>query len=145
MASARLVADPNHAAWVKAHWGADYLHHQNVFYRELLMAGLTTSRKLTGDRQWGDDRACDSYSAFRLVDAGGLPQCWARRHCHPAGRLEALESSRAAWVDQPTPPGVDGVGLRIASFRLVASGHSDDVRIIGACLPPAAPISTVTV
>ena len=45
-AAGDLVADPNHAAWVKRHWGEDYLHRQNLFYRALLIAGLTSHRKL---------------------------------------------------------------------------------------------------
>ena len=28
-----LVADPNHATWVKAYWGDDYLQRENLFYR----------------------------------------------------------------------------------------------------------------
>jgi hypothetical protein len=48
-AAAALVADPNHATWVKNHWGDDYLHHQNLFYRMLLISGLTSYQKLLGD------------------------------------------------------------------------------------------------
>ena len=63
VASARLIADPNHAAWVREHWGPEYLHRQNVFYRELLMAGLASNRKLTGDRQW-DALLLDQANSF---------------------------------------------------------------------------------
>ncbi len=48
-AATELVIDPNHASWVKAHWGDDYLHEENVFYRTLVIAGLTSHYKLTGD------------------------------------------------------------------------------------------------
>jgi hypothetical protein len=44
-----LVADPNHAAWVKSHWGDDYLKHENLFYRMLLISGLTSYQKLSGN------------------------------------------------------------------------------------------------
>jgi hypothetical protein len=47
-AAAALVADPGHAAWVKEHWGQDYLHRENVFYRMLLIGGLTSYHKLLG-------------------------------------------------------------------------------------------------
>ena len=49
IASSELVIDPGHAAWVKKHWGEDYLHRENVFYRMLLIAALTTRDKLLHD------------------------------------------------------------------------------------------------
>ena len=51
-AAAALVADPSHAAWVKRHWGDDYLHQENLFYRALLIAGLTSHRKLLGSDRY---------------------------------------------------------------------------------------------
>ncbi len=47
-AAAQLVADPGHASWVKIHWGQDYLHRENVFYRMLLISALTSYEKLLG-------------------------------------------------------------------------------------------------
>lgn len=51
-ASAALVSDPNHAGWVKKHWGDDYLSQENLFYRMLLISGLTSYQKLTGNDQY---------------------------------------------------------------------------------------------
>ncbi|MBN2182445.1 MAG: hypothetical protein JW715_11075 [Sedimentisphaerales bacterium] len=51
-AAAALVADPNHANWVKQHWGDDYLEKENLFYRMLLISGLTSYQKLTGDGKY---------------------------------------------------------------------------------------------
>jgi len=53
-AAAALIADPNHAAWVKEHWGDDYLTKENLFYRMLLISGLTSYQKLSGDRKYED-------------------------------------------------------------------------------------------
>jgi hypothetical protein len=50
-ASAALVVDPNHAGWVRKHWGDDYLSRENLFYRMLLISGLTSYQKLTGNEQ----------------------------------------------------------------------------------------------
>lgn len=50
--AAALIADPNHAAWVKQHWGEDYLRRQNLFYRELLIAGLASYQKLTAGKKY---------------------------------------------------------------------------------------------
>jgi hypothetical protein len=49
IAASELVIDPKHATWVKKHWGEDYLHRENVFYRMLVMAALTTREKLLHD------------------------------------------------------------------------------------------------
>jgi hypothetical protein len=49
VASSELVIDPKHASWVKTHWGDDYLHRENVFYRMLVIAALTSREKLLHD------------------------------------------------------------------------------------------------
>jgi len=51
-AAAALVADPDHAGWVKQHWGEDYLEHENLFYRMLLISALTSYQKLLGDTRY---------------------------------------------------------------------------------------------
>ena len=48
-AAMRLVLDPANAAWVRAKWGDDYLRRENVFYRMLLIMGLTSHARLTND------------------------------------------------------------------------------------------------
>ena len=42
-----LLMDPVHHTWVKTHWGDNYMHTQNVFFRSLIIAGLTSYEKLT--------------------------------------------------------------------------------------------------
>ncbi len=51
-AAAALVADPNHAGWVKEHWGDDYLKKENLFYRMLLISALTSYQKLLDDTRY---------------------------------------------------------------------------------------------
>ena len=51
-AAIKLILDPDNATWVKAHWGDDYLARENVFYRMLLIAGLTSYQALSGDDQY---------------------------------------------------------------------------------------------
>ncbi|HET7843939.1 MAG TPA: hypothetical protein VFL14_07300 [Xanthomonadales bacterium] len=48
-AVAALVADPGHADWVRRHWGDAYLERNNLFYRMLLVAGLDSYERLSGD------------------------------------------------------------------------------------------------
>lgn len=49
VAASDLVVDPKHATWVQKHWGTNYLHHENVFYRMLVIAALTSREKLIHD------------------------------------------------------------------------------------------------
>lgn len=42
-----LIMDPGHHTWVRTHWGDDYLHDENVFFRSLLISGLTSYEVLT--------------------------------------------------------------------------------------------------
>ena len=51
-ALARLIVDPAQADWVRRHWGDGYLHDQNLFYRMLLIAGLDSYERLSGDLQF---------------------------------------------------------------------------------------------
>ncbi|MCU0675206.1 MAG: hypothetical protein MUE69_20735 [Myxococcota bacterium] len=46
-----LILDPSHHTWVRTHWGEDYLHQENVFFRGLLIAGLTSYHQVTGDHE----------------------------------------------------------------------------------------------
>ncbi|MEO1575356.1 MAG: hypothetical protein AAFU65_10405 [Pseudomonadota bacterium] len=48
-AAAALIADPAHATWVREHWGDAYLERKNLFYRMLLISGLTSFQALLGD------------------------------------------------------------------------------------------------
>ncbi len=48
-AAVDLILDPLHHTWVRTHWGEDYLHHQNVFFRSLIIAACTSHENLIGD------------------------------------------------------------------------------------------------
>ena len=45
-----LLLDPAHHTWVRTHWGDDYLHKEDVFFRSLIIAGITSHAKLTGSQ-----------------------------------------------------------------------------------------------
>ncbi len=50
VAAARaLLVDPSHHSWVRRHWGDDYLHDRNVFFRGLIIAGLASYERITRD------------------------------------------------------------------------------------------------
>src|SRR5262249_49813699 len=44
-----LILDPVHHTWVRTHWGDGYLHRENVFFRSLLISGMTSYERLTHD------------------------------------------------------------------------------------------------
>jgi hypothetical protein len=50
--AAALLADPKQAAWVQKHWGGEYLHRENVFYRMLLIGGLASHYRLLHDDRY---------------------------------------------------------------------------------------------
>jgi len=49
VAAVNLVLDPVHHTWVRTHWGDNYMHNENVFFRSLIIAALTAYEKLVGD------------------------------------------------------------------------------------------------
>jgi hypothetical protein len=48
-AATDLVLDPVHHTWVKQHWGKDYLHTENVFFRAMIIQALTSRQRLLRD------------------------------------------------------------------------------------------------
>jgi len=53
-AAVDLVLDPVHHTWVKEHWGEDYMHTQNLFFRSLIIATLVCHENLVGDGKYLD-------------------------------------------------------------------------------------------
>ena len=96
-ASAALVSDPNHAGWVRKYWGDDYLSQENLFYRMLLISGLTSYQKLTSDgkyesllREQVDSLANElDRSPYGLLD--DYPD-----QCYPVDILPAIAAIRRA-------------------------------------------------
>lgn len=50
-ATKNILIDKDHHWWVMEHWGENYLHRENVFFRSLIISGLTSYQKLTGNTQ----------------------------------------------------------------------------------------------
>lgn len=44
----KIIFDPATAHWVRLYWGEDYLTRENVFYRMLLIMGLSSYQTVTG-------------------------------------------------------------------------------------------------
>lgn len=48
-AATDLVLDPVHHSWVRTHWGPNYLHRENVFFRAMLIQAMTSRENLVKD------------------------------------------------------------------------------------------------
>jgi hypothetical protein len=96
-AATRLVIDPRHASWVKQHWGGDYLHEENVFYRMLVIAALTSHAKLTGSDEHLDTLRDQVEGLSSELDASphGLLDDYPDQ-CYPGDVLTAIACIRRA-------------------------------------------------
>lgn len=96
-AAAALIVDPNQAAWVREHWGDDYLTKEDLFYRMLLISGLTSYQKLLGDRKYEDLLRSQVESLANELDASpyGLLDDYPGQ-CYPVDVLPAIAAIRRA-------------------------------------------------
>ncbi|MBI5094686.1 MAG: hypothetical protein HZB26_19900 [Candidatus Hydrogenedentes bacterium] len=96
-AAAALIADPNHAKWVRDYWGDGYLTRENLFYRMLLISGLTSYEKLTGDARYRELLSSQVESLSNEMDASahGLLDDYPGE-CYPVDVLSAVAAIRRA-------------------------------------------------
>jgi len=96
-AAAALVSDPNHAAWVRAHWGTGYLERENIFYRMLLISALTTYQRLLRDNKYQAllSRQVESLSSEIDASPYGLLDDYPGE-CYPVDILPAIAAIRRA-------------------------------------------------
>jgi hypothetical protein len=96
-AAAALVADPRHATWVKDHWGDDYLHQENLFYRMLLISALTSYQKLLGDVTYQSQLRDQVETLAREIDNSpfGLLDDYPGE-CYPVDVLPAIAAIQRA-------------------------------------------------
>jgi len=97
VAASELVLDPGHATWVKRHWGEDYLHEENVFYRMLVISALTSRANLLGDR-WKLDLLRDQVESLAIAldeSPHGLLDDYPGE-CYPGDVVAAVAAIRRA-------------------------------------------------
>ncbi len=96
-AAARLVIDPKQANWVKIHWGDKYLKTENVFYRMLVIAALTSHSRLTGSAEFIGllRQQVESLSAELDKSPNGLLNDYPNE-CYPGDVLAAIAMIRNA-------------------------------------------------
>jgi hypothetical protein len=96
-AAVDLVVQPGQAKWVQQYWGKNYLHHEDVFYRYLLISSMTSYTNLTGnDRclvQLRDQ--VDSLSAELDSSPQGLLDDYPGQ-CYPTDIISAIGAIKRA-------------------------------------------------
>jgi len=141
-----LLLDPAHHTWVRTHWGDDYMEQEDVFFRSLLIAGLTSYEHITRD---GTAVALlreqvDSLSAALDASALGVLHDYPDE-CYPIdvlaalgfiGRADAvlgtdhsafLQRARRAFVGRMADP----YGLPPYRMDLPSGAHVQESRGIG--------------
>ncbi len=96
-AATSLIVDPNNAAWVKRHWGDDYLARENIFYRMLLISGLVSYQSLTGNKQHQDllSQQVESLASELENSPHGLLDDYPGQ-CYPIDVLPAIATIKRA-------------------------------------------------
>jgi len=99
--AAQIVASPVTGTWVKTKWGDGYLERENVFYRVLLILGLSSYEKITGETQY---HAMMSRQRITLAEELAKAKLHLRddypNECYPADMLWAVAAiQRAARLE----------------------------------------------
>lgn len=95
--AAQIVASPTTATWVKTKWGDGYRKEENVFYRMLLILGLSSYESITGNTQYremmSNQRAtlAAELAAAKLHLRDDYPS-----ECYPADMLWAVAAIQRA-------------------------------------------------
>lgn len=96
-AAADLIVQPNQAKWVQQYWGKDYLHHGDLFYRYLLISGMTSYTHLTGNGKYLAELRdqVDSLSAEIDSSPHGFLDDYPSQ-CFPPDIISALDAIKRA-------------------------------------------------
>jgi hypothetical protein len=104
--AAQIVASPVTATWVKTKWGSGYLERENVFYRMLLVLGLSSYQRITGNTQYHALMAGQRTSlAAELAEAKLHLRDDYPNECYPADMLWAVAAIRRADALDDGPQG----------------------------------------
>lgn len=93
----KLIVDPGNASWVLRHWGDRYLETENIFYRMLLIAGLTSYQSITGNDRYEPMLRQQVLSLSRELDQSqhGLLDDYPGQ-CYPIDILPAIAVMKRA-------------------------------------------------
>jgi hypothetical protein len=117
-----LILDPAHHSWVRKHWGDDYMHQENVFFRSLVIAGLTSYERLTKSGKCVDvlrDQAATLAAELDASPYGVLHDY--PGECYPIDVLAAV-----AWIRRADAVlGTDSSGFATRELRGFTGAQMD--------------------
>ncbi len=92
-----LVLDPSHGAWVRKHWGDNYLTRENVFYRAMQLYAIMSQHTLTGETRHLPMLRERANALANEIDASphGLLNDYPSE-CYPGDVLESIACIRRA-------------------------------------------------
>jgi hypothetical protein len=95
--AAQVVAHPATSTWVRVKWGSSYLERENVFYRMLLIMGLSSYESLTGDKRYAPtlSKQADSLTKELLAAPLHLADDYPEE-CYPTDVLWAAAALKRA-------------------------------------------------
>ena len=122
-----LVLDPVHHTWVREHWGEDYLHRENVFFRAMIIQALTSRERLLHDGRYLD-LLRDQVDAL-AADLDRSPQGLLHDYpgeCYPVDVFAAV-----AWIRQADSVlGTNHKGFAGRELRAFTAAHADGLGLI---------------
>jgi hypothetical protein len=122
-----LVVDPVHHTWVRTHWGEDYLHRENVFFRALVISALTSHQTLTGDRTYEPMLRDQVDTLAGALDGSplGLLNDYPRE-CYPIDVLVAV-----AWIRRADAVlGTDHAAFAQRAVRAFTGEQADELGLV---------------
>jgi hypothetical protein len=148
VAASELVIDPRHAAWIQDQWGNGYLHREDVLYRTLIIAALTSREQLLHDGAHLDmlrdqvESLCGEIDASKTGLLGSYPTI-----CCPRDVVAAIASVRRAdavlhtdhseFVSKAVRGFIGTRAVRLGEIRLATRpGSPGRIGVLEASLPP---------
>lgn len=102
--AAEVVLAPSTAAWVRRKWGDDYQTKGNVFYRMLVIHGLTSFERASGDTRYHAIARAQAQSlAAELMAAGYHLADDYPGECYPTDVLWAVAAIQRVLGDEAAP------------------------------------------
>lgn len=139
--AAAIIANPTTGTWVRKKWGESYLTEENVFYRMLLIMGLSSYERISGDAQYHSmlNEHTQSLAAELLAAQNHLRNDYPGE-CYPSDVLWAVAAIQRA----DTLLGTDHAALKsevmgVLTTRAIGDGGLPALRVDAKSADPLGP------
>jgi len=126
-----LVMDPVHHTWVKQHWGDNYMHRENVFFRSLIIRAIISHEKLLKNGKYLAVLKDQVITLAAELDASkyGLLDDYPGE-CYPIDIFASI-----AWIrDAGKLAGIDNSAFVERSIRAFQGERLDERGLVPYCL-----------